>query len=148
MVLWTSEGTRIDQVICVVGGSVNTLSVQGIETQRRSYPASFRGDFATAGYEYFKELNLVENAPIASHESVALLDAEQCPSQNDASVIIRPAQLMLQRHENFHGAELDRALDYEAAFAGTSFLKPHLLFLQSFLDNQNFLVPIWYLSFE
>jgi len=127
MVLWTSEGSRIDQLISVVGGAVDTLSVQGTETQRRSYPASFRGDFSTAGYEYFKDMELVENAPIAAQESVDLLEAEQCPEQNDATVIIRPAQLMLQLHENFHGAELDRALDYEAAFAGTSFLKPHLL---------------------
>ena len=127
MVLWTSEGSRIDQLIAVVGGSVDTLSVAGSETQRRSYPASFRGDFSTAGYEYFESLDLVGNAPKAAQESLDLLDAPQCPERNDATVIIRPAQLMLQLHENFHGAELDRALDYEAAFAGTSFLKPHLL---------------------
>lgn len=127
MVLWTSEGSRIDQEIVVIGGGVDTLAVEGSETQRRSYPASFRGDFATAGYEYFEQLDLVKHAPKASQEALDLLQAPQCPERNDATVIIRPAQLMLQLHENFHGAELDRALDYEAAFAGTSFLKPHLL---------------------
>jgi TldD protein len=34
---------------------------------------------------------------------------------------------MLQLHENGHGFEMDRAYDYEAAFAGTSFMKPHLV---------------------
>ena len=127
MVLWTSEGSKIDQTICVVGGMASTLSSEGSETQRRSHPASFRGNFATAGYEFFESLDLVNSARKASEESLALLGAEQCPAANDATLIIRPSQLMLQLHENFHGAELDRALDYEAAFAGTSFLKPHLL---------------------
>ncbi len=127
MILWTSEGTRIDQTIAVTGGGVSTLAVQGSETQTRSKPSSFRGDFSTAGYEFFESLNLIEEAPMATKEALELLEAPACPSKNDATLILRPAQLMLQTHENGHGFELDRALDYEAAFAGTSFLKPHLL---------------------
>ncbi len=125
-VLWTTEETKIDQKIIVTGGGVSTLAVQGSETQVRSKPSSFRGDLATAGYEFFQELKLFESALEASQEAVELLEAPQCPADNHATIIIRPGQLMLQTHENGHGFELDRALDYEAAFAGTSFLKPHL----------------------
>ncbi len=127
MVLWTSEGTRIDQKIYVTGGGVDTLAVQGSNVERRSYPASFRGNFATAGYEYFEELDLVDIAPKATTEALQLLEAPHCPPRNDATVIIKPSQLMLQLHENGHGFEMDRAYDYEAAFAGTSFMKPHLV---------------------
>jgi len=127
MVLWTSEGTKIDQKIIVTGGGVDTLAVQGSNVERRSYPASFRGNFATAGYEYFEDLDLVNISPKATEEALRLLDAPHCPSINDATIIIKPAQLMLQLHENGHGFEIDRAYDYEAAFAGTSFMKPHLV---------------------
>ncbi len=139
MVLWTSEGSRIDQTIVVTGGGVSTLAVGNGETQTRSKPSSFRGDLSTAGYEYFESLELIEVAPEATNEALALLEAPACPSKNDATLILRPAQLMLQTHENGHGFELDRALDYEAAFAGTSFLKPHLL---NKLDFGNELVTI------
>ncbi len=139
MILWTSEGSRIDQTIAVTGGGVSTLAVGNGETQTRSKPSSFRGDLSTAGYEYLETLDLVQVAPEASKEAVALLEAPHCPSLNDATLILKPAQLMLQTHENGHGFELDRALDYEAAFAGTSFLKPHLL---NKLDFGNELVTI------
>ncbi|MDH5403128.1 MAG: TldD/PmbA family protein, partial [Candidatus Heimdallarchaeota archaeon] len=127
MVLWTSEGSRIDQTIAVTGGGVSTLAVEGRETQIRNYPSTVRGDLATAGFEHFKEADIVKNAPIASQQALELLVAKQCPERNDATIILKPAQLFLQIHENMHGLEMDRAFDYEAAFAGTSFLKPHLV---------------------
>ncbi|MCY3414261.1 MAG: TldD/PmbA family protein [Candidatus Heimdallarchaeota archaeon] len=127
MVLYTSEGSRIDQTIVVCGGGIDALAVQGKDAQRRSYPGSFRGDLATAGYEYFEDLKLVENAKNNMDELMGLLEAPKTPARNDATVIIKPAQLMLQLHENGHGFEADRAYDWEAAFAGTSFLKPHLM---------------------
>lgn len=127
MALWTSEGTKIDQTIVVCGGGIDALGVQGTDAQRRSYPGSFRGDLGTAGYEYFEKMELVEHAPNTIDELLGLLKAPKCPSRDDATVIIKPAQLMLQLHENGHGFEMDRAYDWEAAFAGTSFLKPHLM---------------------
>lgn len=132
MVLLTSEGTEIDQAIVVCGGGIDALGVQGKDAQTRSYPGSFRGDLATAGYEYFEELQLVENAENNIKELQGLMEAKKCPARNDATVIIKPAQLMLQLHENGHGFEMDRAYDWEAAFAGTSFMKPHLM------NNLNF----------
>jgi TldD protein len=127
MVLYTSEGTRINQTICVTGGSADTLVAQSGDTQRRGIPCSFRGDYGTAGYEYFLNMKVEEVAEENTKEALNLLDAPHCPSIDDATVIIKPAQLMLQTHENGHGFEMDRAFDYEAAFAGTSFIKPHLI---------------------
>ncbi|MHA2090843.1 MAG: TldD/PmbA family protein [Candidatus Kariarchaeaceae archaeon] len=127
MILWTSEGSRIDQTIAVTGGGLDILTVAGSETQRRGYPSSFRGDLSTAGYEYFESLDLLGHAEQTVQEALGLLEAPQCPALSDATVIIQPAQLMLQLHENGHGFEMDRAYDYEAAYAGTSFLKPHLV---------------------
>ncbi len=127
MILWTSEGTKIDQTIAVTGGGVNLLVVEGRDTQLRGYPGGMRGDLSTAGYEYFEQMDLVNNAPQVTKEALGLLEAKQCPAKNDATIIVKPGQLMLQLHENGHGFEMDRAYDYEAAFAGTSFIKPHLM---------------------
>ncbi|MHA2028416.1 MAG: TldD/PmbA family protein [Candidatus Kariarchaeaceae archaeon] len=127
MILWTSEGSRINQTICVTGGGLNMLVVEGGDTQMRGYPGGMRGDLCTAGYEYFEHMDLENNAPQVAKEALGLLEAKHCPARNDATVIIKPGQLMLQLHENGHGFEMDRAYDYEAAFAGTSFIKPHLM---------------------
>ena len=43
-------------------------------------------------------------------------------------VVIAPSNLFLTIHESVgHATELDRALGWEANFAGTSFVKPHML---------------------
>jgi TldD protein len=127
MVLWTSEGTRIDQTITICGGGVSTVVVDGGEAYTRTIPSSFRGNFSTAGYEFVEELNLISIAKKASEEALQIIEAPKCPSIT-TSIILLPAQLMLQIHESCgHPTELDRALDYEAAYAGTSFLKPNKL---------------------
>lgn len=126
MILWTTEGSKIDQEIVVSGGGVNVLAVQG-GAEARGYPGGRRGNLSTAGYEYFKNLDIVGHAKQTAKEATDLLDAPKCPAKNDATIIVLPGQLMLQMHENGHGFEMDRAYDYEAAYAGTSFMKPHLV---------------------
>ena len=126
MILWTTEGSKIDQEITVCGGGITALAVQG-GTETRGYPGGHRGNLSTAGYEYFKQLDIMNHAAEVSKEAASLLDAPKCPAKNDATIIVLPGQLMLQLHENGHGFEMDRAYDYEAAFAGTSFMKPHLV---------------------
>lgn len=127
MVLYTSEGTKIDQTIVATGSGINVIAIEGRDTQTRGYPGGMRGNIATAGFEYHKELDLINHAEETAKEAVGLLEAPHCPAKDKATVIILPGQLMLQLHENGHGFEMDRAFDYEAAFAGTSFLKPHLI---------------------
>jgi TldD protein len=57
-------------------------------------------------------------------QAAALLQAEPCPSQV-TTVVIDAEQTALQVHESVgHPTELDRVYGTEAAYAGTSFLKP------------------------
>jgi TldD protein len=96
-------GTRIDP-----GG--------GFETMRTVAAPVGRGwEYLTSGYDWDAELsempdNLVQKAKASSVE----------PGRYD--LVIDPSNLWLTIHESIgHATELDRALGYEAAYAGTSF---------------------------
>jgi len=120
----STEGAEIRQKITWGGGGVLAVAIRNGEVQLRSYPSSFRGNFATSGYEYFQSLQLIEHAKRVGEEAVQLLDAEKCPS-TATDLIIAGDQLALQTHESCgHPTELDRALGMEADYAGTSFLTP------------------------
>ena len=127
LLLKTSEGTDIDQILTINGGGISSVAVENGVMLKRSSPSSFRGNFASGGYEFFKDLNLIEKGNQASAEVLNLLEAENCP-KTTTSVILKPNQMYFQIHETCgHPTELDRVLDYEAAYAGTSFLKPDKL---------------------
>ena len=96
--------------------------MEGGERQTRSYPASFRGDYATSGFEFTRSLDLPGHAEKTGREAVELLRADECPSRN-TTLIIGGTQLALQVHESCgHPIELDRVFGTEASYAGTSFL--------------------------
>ena len=81
-------------------------------------------DFACKGYEHIRSLDLAENAARIAEEAVALHKAPECPSGR-TTIVLDPNQLCLQVHESVgHPLELDRVLGMEAAYAGTSFVKP------------------------
>ncbi|MHA1903757.1 MAG: TldD/PmbA family protein [Candidatus Thorarchaeota archaeon] len=124
----SSEGAYINQRIVWCGGGIScTAMVAGNQPQRRSYPGSFRGDFATSGYEYFEGLKILDYVDQTAAEAIALATAKHCPSEK-TTLLLDGHQLMLQIHESTgHPTELDRALGTEAAFAGTSFLTPDKL---------------------
>ena len=120
----SSEGSYVEQEIIESGGGVSAIAVAKGEMQRRSYPNSFGGDQATAGYEFIERNDLVGNAQRVGEEAVALLSAPQCPSAV-TTLILDGSQLALQIHESCgHPIELDRVFGTEAAYAGTSFLTP------------------------
>ncbi len=122
--LLTSEGHRIYQVILHTGAGIQATAVEGDEVQVRSYPSSFRGDFAAAGYEFVEALRLVQEAPRVAEEAVALLKAEECPA-GETNLVIDGQQVALQLHESVgHPLELDRILGSEVGFAGASFVRP------------------------
>jgi len=123
----SSEGAEIDQTIVWCGGGVSATAIRNGDVQIRSYPASFRGNFNTAGYEFFESLDLGGHASETAREATQLLSAEKCPSTT-TTLIIAGDQLALQVHESCgHPTELDRALGTEADYAGTSFLTPDKL---------------------
>jgi TldD protein len=117
----SSDGHRIDQHIRECGAGV-TASVHGAgEIQRRSWP-SWRGQYATRGWELVDELDLAGHAPRMAEEARALVGAPLCPA-GETTLILGSEQLALQIHESVgHAIELDRILGWEAAFAGTSWL--------------------------
>jgi TldD protein len=79
------------------------------------------------GYEYVEQCNLLEQAPKMAEEAVRKLTAKSVePGKKD--IILHPSNLWLTIHESVgHPTELDRALGYEANYAGTSFLTPDKL---------------------
>jgi TldD protein len=120
----STEGARIEQTITETGGGIAATAVKDGEIQERSYPNSFRGNFATAGWEYVTAMDLAGQAPRVASEAAALLAAERCPSKV-TTLILDGGQLALQVHESIgHPIELDRVLGTEASYAGDSFLKP------------------------
>ncbi len=115
-------GSEIRQVRLLSGAGIVATSFAENEIQKRSYPNSFGGQFALAGYELVEGLQLVENARRVAEEAVALHKADQCPA-GKRTVILDSSQLALQIHESIgHPIELDRVLGMEANFAGMSFL--------------------------
>lgn len=117
-------GSYITQELYQSGGGIKAFAAGAQELQARSYPASFRGNYAAAGYEFIEEMDLVKNAAATAREAAALLKAEECPS-GIFDLVIDSSQMMLQIHESVgHPIELDRVFGYEAGYAGTSFLSP------------------------
>lgn len=118
----STEGAAYEQRVAGCGGGTSALATDGQDYQVRSYPASFRGDIAQAGFEHFQGLELAANADRVGDEAARLLLAPTCPRLVTA-VVLDGEQLALQLHESVgHAVELDRILGTEAAYAGTSFL--------------------------
>jgi len=119
-----TEGVSFEQEITQTGAGIAATAVRGGDIQVRSYPNSFRGNFATAGFEYARAMDLAGNAERVAAEARQLLDASQCPAGR-RDIILDGGQLALQVHESIgHPIELDRVFGTEAAYAGTSFLTP------------------------
>ncbi len=117
-----TEGSYITQTLYESGAGIEALASSNDDVQGRSYPNSFRGNHATAGYEYVKSLNLVENAERIGKEAEMIVNAEECPSGR-FDIVIDGSQLALQVHESIgHPVELDRVFGSEAAYAGMSFV--------------------------
>jgi TldD protein len=76
------------------------------------------------GYEHVLDAKLVEHAPRWADEALQKLKAKPVePGRYD--LVLHPTHLWLTIHESIaHPTELDRALGYEANYAGTSFVSP------------------------
>ena len=76
------------------------------------------------GWEYVLENDIVANAPIWAEQAREKLTARSV-EVGRWDLILHPSQLFLTIHESIgHPTELDRAMGYEANYAGTSFIAP------------------------
>jgi TldD protein len=120
----SSEGSEALQEFVECGGGIDALAVGHGEVQVRSHPSAHGGSSAQAGWEYVESLALERHAPRVAEEAAALLRADPCPAAV-TTVVLDAEQMVLQVHESVgHPTELDRVYGTEAAYAGTSFLKP------------------------
>jgi TldD protein len=121
----SSDGSYITQSLI---RSYPNLSVTAVDraTNRFYQRASLMAPMGM-GYEYIESLPLLEEATQAAQDAVAMHKAKTVtPGQK--TLILHPTNLWLTIHESVgHPTELDRALGYEANFAGTSFLTPDKL---------------------
>jgi TldD protein len=118
----SSEGSSIQQYIVQVYPFLNATAVDSKEgiSKDRSYQVA---PLAT-GWEYVPKMNLGENAKRVADEVVEHLAAPPVkPGKKD--LVLLPSHLCLTIHESIgHATELDRALGYEANYAGTTFVTP------------------------
>lgn len=118
----SSDGSRIDQYIIRThpGFTVTAVDRTAGDFQTRSSLAGGQ----TIGYEYLNASAWREEAERAGEEAVAKLKARPV-SPGTYDLVLHPSHLWLTIHESVgHSTELDRALGWEADFAGTSFLTP------------------------
>ncbi|MEX0816424.1 MAG: TldD/PmbA family protein [Gaiellales bacterium] len=120
----SSEGADVYQEFAECGAGIDALAVADGRVQVRSYPSAHGGTSAQAGWEFVESLQLEREAPRVGEEAAALLRAHPCPSEV-TTIVADAEQMVLQLHESVgHPTELDRVYGTEAAYAGTSFLKP------------------------
>ncbi|GEL19647.1 TldD/PmbA family protein [Pseudonocardia asaccharolytica] len=120
-------GTRTTQQRVRVGPTVTAIAVDraagGFETMRTLAPPVGRGwEYLTGqGWDWDGELAAIPEL---------LTERTKAPSVEPGAtdLVIDPTNLWLTIHESIgHATEYDRAIGYEAAYAGTSFATPDLL---------------------
>ena len=120
----STVGSVIDQEWTESSAGIAAYAIGEGEVFTRSYPNSHGGACYQGGWETIEALDLPSHATRIGTEAVALLTAPECPATT-TSLILSGNQLALQVHESIgHPTELDRVLGDEAAFAGTSWVKP------------------------
>lgn len=117
-----TEGTKIHQEQLYTGCAVEATAV-GTEIQRRDHH-----DYQMRGFEFVREFNFEDEAKRVADEALSLINEAKNPDTEKVTLVLDPYMLGLTIHESTgHPTELDRAMGFEADFAGTSFLTPDLL---------------------
>ncbi|HVF48909.1 MAG TPA: TldD/PmbA family protein [Pyrinomonadaceae bacterium] len=120
--LATSDGSRIEQYLIRCSPNLNVTAVNRAngDFQTRAALAGPQG----MGYEYLEKYPWLVEAQQAGEEAVAKLKAKPVEA-GKYDLVLHPSHLWLTIHESVgHPTELDRALWWEANYAGTSFLTP------------------------
>ena len=118
--LATTEGTNISQTFIRVGPGFTATAVGEGDFQSYSEELAPMG----RGWEHIESLEMPKHAAEWAGIAVQKLGAKSVePGRYD--LILHPTNLWLTIHESVgHPTELDRALGYEADYAGTSFVAP------------------------
>ncbi|HEU4996382.1 MAG TPA: metallopeptidase TldD-related protein [Gemmatimonadaceae bacterium] len=115
-----TEGTETTQTFIRVGPAFSATAIGSGAFQQYTEELAPRG----SGWEYITGLDMPGNAAKWAEIAVQKLSAKSVePGRYD--VILEPQNLWLTIHESIgHPTELDRAMGYEANYAGTSFVAP------------------------
>jgi TldD protein len=118
----TSDGSIVRQTFVRVAPSLTATAVSADRSDFQSRTADLSP--MSAGWEYVTGLGIADHARRSGEEAVEQLRAPAVePGRWD--LVLHPSHLWLTIHESIgHPTELDRALGYEANYAGTSFLAP------------------------
>ncbi len=118
----STDGSRIEQYL--IRSSPDFTVTAADRTTGDFQTRNSLGGPQGLGYEYMEKYPWLNEAEQASNEAVAMLKAKSIePGKYD--LVLHPSHLWLTIHESVgHPTELDRALWWEANYAGTSFLTP------------------------
>ena len=120
--LATTDGSVIQQTFIRVSPNVNVTAVAADNSDSQTRGAAVGP--AGMGWEYVTSLTLPERTIQYASEAVAKLSAPPVEA-GTWDLVLHPSHLWLTIHESIaHPSELDRALGYEANYAGTTFLAP------------------------
>ncbi|MDQ2952250.1 MAG: TldD/PmbA family protein [Chloroflexota bacterium] len=119
--LVTSEGTDVSQEIVESGAGVAVTAAKAGAKPAQRYDSRLTRQ---AGWEFIEELDLVGRAARYRDDAEATLDAPLA-QERPTTLVMAPEFLALLVHESCgHPTEADRVLEYEVAFAGTTFMWP------------------------
>ena len=119
--------------------SLPTMNVTAVAADFSDFQSRDSAEIAPMGrgWEHVLDADLVARAPQWAQEAVQKISARSVePGRYD--LVLDPSNLWLTIHESIaHPTELDRAMGYEANYAGTSFLAPPRSVLGTFRYGQN-----------
>ncbi|MEO8706535.1 MAG: TldD/PmbA family protein [Kofleriaceae bacterium] len=121
----STDGAYLEQHVVRVGPGYSVTAVDDkrgeFESRDHDLPAR------QAGWEYVEASSLLADARRIAEEAVQKLKSPSATA-GKKDLVLDPSNLWLTIHESIgHPTELDRALGYEANFAGTSFATPDKL---------------------
>jgi TldD protein len=120
----STEGSVIEQHVYQIAPDITATAVEAGRKLKSRY---YRPHAVCAGYEVVERADMIGHARRIGEEAVAHLKAPSV-SPGVKDLVLLPSHLCLTIHESIgHSTELDRALGYEANYAGTSFLTPDKL---------------------
>lgn len=119
----STEGSRIEFDLLATNGDMEATALAGDRFATRT----FNTPYLRTGYELIADAEFLKEAPRVAAEAVEKVSAPAVEA-GQYDLVLDPEHLSLTMHESCgHPSELDRALGYEANYAGTSFLTPDKL---------------------